>query len=137
MIVLLYREAYFITDSLDVSLPTVFISLLLEFQDVPNGLPPIRGIEYQINFIPGATFPNRLAYRINLEETKELQRQVEELLTKGYVRESMSPVQFRCYLFLRRMWHGYYMIDELHGSYVFSKFDLRSGYHQIRMKEGD
>ncbi|KAH9780700.1 hypothetical protein KPL71_008176 [Citrus sinensis] len=59
--------------------------------EVPNGLPPIRGIEYQIDFVPGATIPNRPAYRSNLEETKELQRQVEELLEKGYVRESMSP----------------------------------------------
>ncbi|KAH9716908.1 Endonuclease [Citrus sinensis] len=59
--------------------------------EVPNGLPPIRGIEHQIDFVPGATIPNRPAYRSNPEETKELQRQVEELLAKGYVRESMSP----------------------------------------------
>ncbi|GKV34697.1 hypothetical protein SLEP1_g43048 [Rubroshorea leprosula] len=59
--------------------------------DVPNGLPPIRGIEHQIDFIPGATIPNRPAYRSNLNETKELQRQVEDLMKKGHVRESMSP----------------------------------------------
>uniref|UniRef100_A0A2N9IY00 RNA-directed DNA polymerase n=1 Tax=Fagus sylvatica TaxID=28930 RepID=A0A2N9IY00_FAGSY len=59
--------------------------------DVPSGLPPIRGIEHQIDFVPGATIPNRPAYRSNPEETKELQRQVEELLAKGHVRESMSP----------------------------------------------
>ncbi|GKV11001.1 hypothetical protein SLEP1_g22290 [Rubroshorea leprosula] len=59
--------------------------------DVPNGLPPIRGIEHQIDFIPGATIPNRPAYRSNPDETKELQRQVEELMKKGHVRESMSP----------------------------------------------
>ncbi|KAH9769547.1 hypothetical protein KPL71_012041 [Citrus sinensis] len=58
--------------------------------EVPNGL-PIRGIEHQIDLVPGATIPNRHAYRSNPEETKELQRQVEELLAKGYVRESMSP----------------------------------------------
>ena len=51
----------------------------------------IREIEHQIDFVPGATIPNRPAYRSNLEETKELQRQVEELLTKGHVRESISP----------------------------------------------
>ena len=50
--------------------------------DVPSGLPPIRGIEYQIDFVSGAIIPTRLAYRSNPEETKELQRQVEELLTK-------------------------------------------------------
>ena len=58
---------------------------------MPSGIPPIRGIEHQIDFVPGATIPNRPAYRSNLEETKELQRQVEELLAKGHVRESMSP----------------------------------------------
>ena len=58
--------------------------------DVPSGLPPIRGIEHQIDFVLGATIPNRLTYKSNPEETKELQRQVKELLTKGHVRESMS-----------------------------------------------
>ncbi|XP_075633351.1 uncharacterized protein LOC142605799 [Castanea sativa] len=60
-------------------------------KEVPHGLPPIRGIEHQIDFIPGASIPNRPAYRSNPEETKELQRQVGELLERGYVRESMSP----------------------------------------------
>ena len=59
--------------------------------DVPSGLSPIRGIKYQIDFVPCATIPNRPAYRSNPKETKELQRQVEELLTKGHVRESMNP----------------------------------------------
>ncbi|XP_057469634.1 uncharacterized protein LOC130758701 [Actinidia eriantha] len=67
-----------------------------EFEDVfpdemPHGLPPIRGIEHQIDFVPGASIPNKPAYRSNPDETKELQRQVSELLEKGYVRESMSP----------------------------------------------
>ncbi|GKV07030.1 hypothetical protein SLEP1_g18841 [Rubroshorea leprosula] len=60
-------------------------------EDIPNGLPPIRGIEHQIDFILGATIPNRPAYRSNLNKTKELQKQVEELVKKGHVRESMSP----------------------------------------------
>ncbi|GKV46464.1 hypothetical protein SLEP1_g53445 [Rubroshorea leprosula] len=59
--------------------------------DVPNGLPPMRGIEHQIDFIPGATIPNRPAYRSNPNEMKELQRQVKELMKKGHVRGSMSP----------------------------------------------
>ncbi|KAH0725252.1 hypothetical protein KY284_001117 [Solanum tuberosum] len=62
--------------------------------DTPKGLPPLRGIEHQIDFVPGSQLPNRPAYRSNPEETKELQRQVEELLEKGFVRESMSP----CYV---------------------------------------
>ncbi|KAJ8763060.1 hypothetical protein K2173_023265 [Erythroxylum novogranatense] len=60
-------------------------------EEMPDGLPPIRGIEHQIDFIPGAAIPNRPAYRANPFETKEIQRQVEELLAKGYVRESLSP----------------------------------------------
>ena len=92
----MYKEVCFNTNELDESLPSVVVSLLQEYEDmfsndVPSGLPPIRGIEHQIDFVPGATIPNRLAYKRNPEETKELQRQVEELLTKGHVRESMSP----------------------------------------------
>ena len=60
-------------------------------EDISKGLPPIRGIEHQIDFVLGAIIPYRPIYRSNPEETKELQRQVEELLSKGYVRESMSP----------------------------------------------
>ena len=41
---------------------------------VPSKLSPIRGIEHQIDFVPGATIPNRPAYKSNLKETKELQR---------------------------------------------------------------
>lgn len=60
-------------------------------QDLPPGLPPIRGIEHQINLVPGASLPNKAAYRCNPQETQELQRQIEELMSRGYVRESMSP----------------------------------------------
>ncbi|KAK1649006.1 hypothetical protein QYE76_066811 [Lolium multiflorum] len=46
-------------------------------QDVPPGLPPIRGIEHQIDLIPGASLPNHAPYRTNSEETKEIQRQIQ------------------------------------------------------------
>ncbi|KAL6349883.1 hypothetical protein AAG906_001770 [Vitis piasezkii] len=69
--------------------------------DVPSGLPPIRGIEHQIDFVIGAKIPNRPAYRSNPEETKELQRQVEELLTKGHPRE-LKPMRGAVCLCLRR-----------------------------------
>ncbi|XP_072084530.1 uncharacterized protein [Arachis hypogaea] len=59
--------------------------------EMPSGLPPLRGIEHQIDFVPGSSIPNRPAYRTNPEETKELQRQVEDLLAKGLLKESMSP----------------------------------------------
>ncbi|GKV07007.1 hypothetical protein SLEP1_g18820 [Rubroshorea leprosula] len=67
MFVLLYKDTYFNTNELNDSLPSAIKSLLQDFKDVfpddvPNGLPPMRGIEHQIDFIPGATIPNQLAY---------------------------------------------------------------------------
>ncbi|XP_057958573.1 uncharacterized protein LOC131151349 [Malania oleifera] len=89
------QEAYLSANKLTSSLPSTVVSLLHEYKDVflvdmPNGLPPIRGIEHQIDFIPRATIPNCMAYKSSPGETKELQRQVEELLAKGHMRESMS-----------------------------------------------
>ena len=67
------------TNELNPSLSSVFVDLLREFEDVfpeemPSGLPPIRGIEHQIDFIPGAAIPNRPSYRTNPSETKEIQK---------------------------------------------------------------
>ena len=72
------------------SLPPQVEKLLSEFEDIfsnegPIGLPPIRGIEHQIDFIPGASLPNRPAYRTNPEQTKEIESQVQDLLEKGWV----------------------------------------------------
>ena len=111
MILLVFKESYLNTDETNQSLPSMAVSLLQEFDDVfpeeiPSGLPPIRGIEHQINFIPGAVIPNRPAYRSNPEETKELQRQVEELMGKGYVRESMSPCAVPVLLVPKKVGHG-------------------------------
>ena len=76
--------------------PSSVKTLLQDFQDmfpsnVPTGLPPFRGIEHQIDLIPEASLPNRPAYRSNPQETKEIQRQVDELISNGWVRDSMSP----------------------------------------------
>ncbi|KAH9769529.1 hypothetical protein KPL71_012036 [Citrus sinensis] len=78
-----------------------------EYEDVfpekaPHGLPRVRGIEHQIDFVPNVAIPNRPAYRSNLEKTKELQRQVNELMEKGYVRESMSPCSVPILLVLEK-----------------------------------
>ena len=59
-------------------------NVLQEFGDVfpaeiPSGLPPLRGIEHQIDLIPGSSLPNRAPYRTNPQETKEIQKQVQEI----------------------------------------------------------
>ena len=93
---ILFGKESLLTNALDASLPSVITNLLQEYQDVfpediPNGLPPLRGIEHQIDFIPGSSLPNKAPYRTNPEETKEQQRQVEELLGKGGIQENLSP----------------------------------------------
>jgi len=60
-------------------------------KDIPHGLPHKRGTEYNIDHIQAASLPNRLTYRSNTEETKEIQKHVAQLMDKGSVQESLSP----------------------------------------------
>jgi len=60
-------------------------------QEIPHGLPPQRTIQHKIDLIPGSTLLNIPAYRMNPQETQEIQRQLDELLAKGIIRESLSP----------------------------------------------
>jgi hypothetical protein len=92
---LICKDALISLHDLHQSLPPTVANILREYVDVfpcevPVGLPPLRGIEHQIDLIPGTSLPNRAPYRTNPEETKEIQRQVQELLDKGYVCESLS-----------------------------------------------
>ena len=60
-------------------------------KEIPQGLLPLRGIEHQINLVPGIVLPNRLTYKSNPQETHEIEKQVTDLMTKGWVEKSLSP----------------------------------------------
>ena len=70
--------------------------LLNNFSDIapanlPSELPPLHNIQHSIDFMPGSQLPNLLAYRMNPIKYAELKRQVEELLSKGFICKSLSP----------------------------------------------
>ncbi|GJX65931.1 putative reverse transcriptase domain-containing protein [Tanacetum coccineum] len=91
------------------------------FPDDLPGLPPSRQVEFKIDLVPGAAPVARAPYRLAPSEMKELSEQLKELLEKGFIRPSSIDDLF----------------DQLQGSSVYSKIDLRSGYHQLRVREED
>ncbi|XP_074291332.1 uncharacterized protein LOC141618117 [Silene latifolia] len=137
------------------------IPVVSEFRDVfPDeipGLPPKRDVNFNIEMKPGTRPISKARYRIG---PKELKKQFEELLDKGYVRPSVSPWGAPV-LFVKKKDGSmrlciYYselnnltiknmyplpriddLFDQLSGAGVFSKIDLRPGYHQLRVKEED
>jgi hypothetical protein len=79
--VLMCKDNLLLTNDLPSTLPTVVSDVLQEYEDVfpnevPPGLPLKRGIEHQIDLVPGAPLPNRPPYCTNPEEMKKIQRQV-------------------------------------------------------------
>ena len=66
-----------------------FCHLFLE--EIPMGLPPKRDIQHCIDLIPGSILPHKPVYMMNPKDTMEIQRQVEELKTKGLICESLCP----------------------------------------------
>jgi hypothetical protein len=146
-------------------LPAEIWELLDNFVDIVvdemlNSFPPIRSISHHIDLIPGASLPNKAAYKLTPRENQEVKNQVQELLDKVLVREILSPCAITTVLSPKKD-GGWRMctysrainkitiryrfpfprmddlMDCLSGENLFSKIDLKSGYHQIRMREGD
>nr|GEX03845.1 putative reverse transcriptase domain-containing protein [Tanacetum cinerariifolium] len=139
------------------------IPVVREFPDVfPEelpGLPPVRQVEFQIDLPPGTTPVARAPYRLAPSEMQELSNQLQELADRGFIRPSTSPWGAPV-LFVKkdgsfRMCIDYRelnkltvknrfplpriddLFDQLQGSSVYSKIDLRSGYHQLRVRDED
>ncbi|GJS03810.1 putative reverse transcriptase domain-containing protein [Tanacetum coccineum] len=128
-------------------------------EDLP-GLPPTRQVEFQIDLVPGAAPVARAPYRLAPSEMKELSEQLKELSDKGFIRPSSSPWGAPV-LFVKKKDGSFRMcinyrelnkltvknryplpriddlFDQLQGSSIYSKIDLRSGYHQLRVREED
>ncbi|GJX38672.1 putative reverse transcriptase domain-containing protein [Tanacetum coccineum] len=130
------------------------------FPEDLSGLPPARPVEFQIDLIPRAAPVARAPYRLALSEMKELSEQLQELSDKGFIRPSSSPWGAPV-LFVKKKDGSFRMcidyrelnkltvknryplpriddlFDQLQGSSIYSKIDLRSGYHQLRVREQD
>ncbi|GJU07197.1 putative reverse transcriptase domain-containing protein [Tanacetum coccineum] len=128
-------------------------------EDLP-GLPPTRQVEFQIDLVPGAAPVARAPYRLAPSEMEELSTQLQELSDKGFIRPSSSPWGAPV-LFVKKKDGSFRMcidyrelnkltvknryplpriddlFDQLQGSSVYSKIDLRSGYHQLRVRNED
>jgi hypothetical protein len=141
-------------------------ALLNQFSDVLGGIPssapmpPQRAVDHGIHLVPGAEPANKGVIRLAQPELEELRKQLTQLLEKGYIRPSLSPFgapvlfakkkdgTLRLCIDYRRLnavtVKNKYplpriddLLDQLQGATVFSKIDLQSGYHQVRVKQED
>ncbi|GKB34635.1 hypothetical protein Tco_0879577, partial [Tanacetum coccineum] len=123
------------------------VPVIRDFLEVfPNelhGLLPPRQVEFRIDLIPGVAHVARVPYHLAPSEMKELSKKLQELLEKGFIRQSSSPWGDPV-LFVKKKdgsSKSHTEIDDLsiqlQGSSIYSKIDLRSGYHQLRIREED
>nr|GEU46416.1 retrovirus-related Pol polyprotein from transposon 17.6 [Tanacetum cinerariifolium] len=104
-------------------------------RDPDSNVVTARPVEFQIDIIPGAAFVARAPYRLAPSEMKELSEQLQELSEKGFIRPSSSPWGAPV-LFVKKK-DGSFRVCIDYRSSVYSKIDLRSGYHQLRVREQD
>jgi hypothetical protein len=127
--------------------------------DLPN-MPPDRDIEFIIELVPGTPPISKRPYRMPVNELVELKKQIAELQSKGFICHGSSPwgapmlfvekkdgTQWMCvdYRSLNEVTiKNKYplpriedLFDQMKGASVFSKIDLRSGYHQLKIRESD
>ncbi|KAL8120285.1 hypothetical protein AgCh_017446 [Apium graveolens] len=137
----------------------LFLTIVQAKKLLRKGLPPDRQIEFEINLAPGTEPVSKVPYRMAPAEIKELANQLQELLDKGVIRPSTSPwgvpILFvkkdgsmrlcidYCELNKMTIKNRYPLpriddlFDQLKGAKCFSKIDLRSGYHQLKIKADD
>ncbi|GJT32255.1 putative reverse transcriptase domain-containing protein, partial [Tanacetum coccineum] len=136
------------------------VPIVRDFPEDLPGISPARQVELQIDLVPGATPVARAPYRLAPSKMKELAEQLQELSDKGFIRPSSSPWgapvlfvkkkdgSFRMCIDYRKLnkltVKNRYplpriddLFDQLQGSSVYSKINLRSGYHQLRVREED
>ncbi|GBG63766.1 hypothetical protein CBR_g39310 [Chara braunii] len=153
-------------DDLLATLQPSVATLLREYRDVfpssvsYSNIPPMRDIEHRIQLEPNYRVQHRAPYRLSVPEAQELKRQIDELLRQGFIKPSTSPWSAPV-LFDRKkdgalrlcldyrglnqytVRNSYPMpcaddlFDRLAGHHFFTKIDLRSGYHQIRVAKED
>nr|GEZ80825.1 hypothetical protein [Tanacetum cinerariifolium] len=105
------------------------------FSEKLPGLPPARPVKFQIDQIPRVAPVARALYHLTLSEMKELSKQLHELSDKGlYKTQGLNKLTIRNLYPLPRIDD---LFDQLQGSSIYSKIDMRSGYHQLRMREQD
>ena len=139
------------------------VKIILAYDDLfqePKGLPPKREIQHEIQLHPDAPLPNIGMYHLSILQNEEIRKQIQELVEKGLIRPSTSPCGSPIVLFPKK--YGTWrmcidnralnkitiknryplptiddLLDQLKNAIYFTKLDLHSGYHQIRIADSD